>query len=247
MLSKFFEFKEESDFKPIKSFYLKDELNPKIWDNFEIDENIKEDLLKIADDYIKNLDLDIDINDIVLTGSLANFNWSDYSDFDLHIIFDFSEINKDEVLVKKYLDSVEKLWKEYHDILISGYEVELYCQDIKEKHNSTGIFSLLNNEWIKKPTRENFIPDEDLIRIKAESIMTRVDDIEDESEHEYEYKELSEKLKRVWKKIKENRQKGLDKEGEFSTENLVFKLLRRNGYIKKIIDLKTKIYDKQYK
>ena len=54
-------------------------------------------------------------------------------------------------------------------------------------------------------------------------------------------------LKKVWKKIKEGRKAGLEKEGEFSIENLVFKLLRRNGYIQKIMDIRRKAYDKQFK
>lgn len=205
-------------------------------------------MLKISNDYIEHLDIgDVDIEDIVLTGSLSNYNWSEYSDFDLHIIFDFSKINKDVELVKKYMGAAGKIWNEQHDILISGYEVEIYCQDSSEKHISSGQFSLLNNEWIKKPSKENFEPDEELIKQKASVIMDRIDDAEIDFNNHFSYKEISEKVNRILKKLKENRQKGLDKEGEYSTENLVFKLLRRNGYIKKIIDLKNKIYDKQFK
>lgn len=249
MVVKFFEFNQDRKFEPIKSFYLKDELNSKVWNkDLEINEDIKEELIRLAEDYIEHLDLeDIEVDDIIFTGSLANYNWSSYSDFDVHIIFDFSKINEDIELVKMFLDAAEKLWKEHHDILISGYEVELYCQNSSDKHISSGQFSLLDNKWIKKPSKENFVPDEDLIKIKADGIMSKIDDLEIDFIHHYDYKELSAKLKKVWKKIKENRQKGLDKEGEFSIENLVFKLLRRNGYIEKILDLKSKIYDKQFK
>jgi predicted nucleotidyltransferase len=250
MFVKFLEFKSsEKDFKVIKSFYLKDNLNSKIWnEEMEINEEVKESLLKIANDYIEHLDIgEIEIDDIVLTGSLANYNWSEYSDFDLHIVFDFKQINEDVELVQKYLVAAGKLWNEQHDILILGYEVELYGQNSSEKHISSGQFSLLNNEWIKKPSKEDFTPDEDLIKRKAQSIMDRIDDVEIDFENHYSYKELAEKVNKILKKIKDNRQKGLNEEGEFSTENLVFKLMRRNGYIKKLIDLKNKIYDKQFK
>jgi hypothetical protein len=247
MISKFFEFKGQSDqFKPIKSFYLKDNLNDKVWTDFEIDKDIREDLLKIAKDYIEYLDVDIEVEDIILTGSLANYNWSEYSDFDIHILFDFSKINEDEVLVKKYLDSAGRLWNNQHDISISGFEVELYSQNISETHISSGQFSLINNKWNKKPSKENFVPDEDLIRQKAKTIMDKIDDLESELEKEASHEELSDKITKLWKKAKENRKVGLDEEGEFSIENLVFKLMRRNGYIEKLIDLKTKIYDTQF-
>ena len=248
MIIKFLEYKGGDEFKPIKSFYLKDELNPKVWDRFEIKDEIRESLLQIANDFIDHLDLgDIEISDIMLTGSLANYNWSEYSDFDLHIVFDFSQINDDVDLVKKYLDASKSLWNEELDLLIDGYEVELYSQNTSEPHIASGQFSLLNNEWIKKPSRENFEPDEELIKNKAQTIINQIDDIEVDYESDVDYENVSTKLNKVWKKIKDNRQKGLDKEGEYSIENLVFKLLRRNGYIKLLLSLKTKIYDKQFK
>ena len=46
-------------------------------------------------------------------------------------------------------------------------------------------------------------------------------------------------------KLKEYRQSGLEKEGELSYENLVFKYLRRSGHIGKLFDEKTKIKDKE--
>ena len=172
MIIKFLEFNQESEFKPIKSFYLKDELNPKIWKDFEIDDDIREDLLKIANDYIEHLDMEeIEIEDILFTGSLSNYNWSEYSDFDIHVIFDFSKINEDEELVKKYMDASRWIWNDLHDILISGYEVELYSQNTSEKHVASGQFSLLNNKWIKKPTKEDFVPDEELIKLKYQQVL----------------------------------------------------------------------------
>lgn len=248
MVKKFFEYASENDFTPIKSFYLKEELNPKIWNNFEINEEVRENLLKISKDYISHLDIgDVEIEDIIFTGSLANLNYSSYSDFDIHVIFDFSEINEDEDFVKKYMDASRWIWNDIHDILILGYEVELYSQNISEKHVASGQFSLLNNKWIKKPTKEDFEPDEELIKLKASDIMSKIDNMEDDFKNNYDYDILSEKIKKVWKKVKDNRQKGLDKEGEYSIENLVFKLMRRNGYIKKLIELRNKVYDKQFK
>ena len=243
------EFKQAQpeEFRPIKSFYLKDTLNEKIWDGDEIDDGIREDLLSIAEDYVDYLEVDVEVQDIVLMGSLANYNWSSYSDFDVHIIFDFSEINEDRELVAKYLDAKEKIWKFRHELMVAGYEVELYAQDLDDKGVSSGQFSLLNNEWISKPSREDFEPDEALIKRKSKVIMEQIDEVEHDFEENYSYQELADKANRIMKKLKDNRKKGLDEEGEFSTENLVFKLLRRNGYICRLMELKSKIYDKQFK
>ena len=215
-LIKYFEF-NQGDLDAVKSFRVKDELNPKIWTDFEINSEVREDLLKIAQDFYGSTDLQADVDDIILTGSLSNYNWSEkYSDYDLHILINFTQVNESVELVKKYADSVKKIWNDAHDIKIKGYEVEVYIQDVSEPHTSTGVFSLLNNKWKVKPERVEFEPDEDMIEEKGKSVMMLVDDLEEEVD-------------------------------ELSLGNLVFKLLRRNGYIEKIMKLKKKSYDKQFK
>lgn len=252
-LNKYFEF-NKSDFDAIKSFYLKDELNPKLWEDFKLDSQVREDLLRIAQDFFENTKIDAEVRDIALCGSLCNYNWSEkYSDYDLHIVIDFSDVDENYELVENLCDYAKKVWNEQHDIKIKGYEVEIAIQDetdLKEALSSTrmgGVFSLLNNKWLKRPTKEDFEPDEKLIKEKAKSLMIKIDDIEDEVEED-KYESFKEKIDKVWKKIKDFRKSGLESEsGEFSIGNLVFKLLRRNGYIGKIMELKKYAYEKQFK
>jgi len=246
-LIKYFEF-NQGDLDAVKSFRIKDELNPKIWTDFEINSEVREDLLKIAQDFYGSTDLQADVDDIILTGSLSNYNWSEkYSDYDLHILIDFSQVNESVELVKKYADSVKKIWNDEHDITIKGYEVEVYIQDVSEPHTSTGVFSLLNNKWKVKPERVEFEPDENMIEEKGKSVRMLVDDLEEEVDED-KYESFLEKLQKVWDKVKNYRKSGLESEGgELSLGNLVFKLLRRNGYIEKIMKLKKKSYDKQFK
>lgn len=253
-VNKYFEF-VQSDLEPIKSFYLKDELNPKIWnEDSELDSEVREQLLQIAQDFYENIEMSADVVDVAFCGSLCNYNWSEkYSDFDLHVIIDFKDIDDNYELVEKACDYAKKVWNAQHDIKIKGYEVEIAIQDGEDLNKAIeggrmgGVFSLLNNKWIKKPERADFEPDEKLISEKAKTIMMTVDDIEEESKED-EYSEFEEKISKVWKKIKNYRQSGLESEsGEYSVGNLVFKLLRRNGYIQKIMDMKRKLYDNQFK
>jgi DNA-binding Lrp family transcriptional regulator len=246
-LVKYFEFNQQ-DLEASKSFRVKDELNPKIWDDFKIDDEVREDLLKIAQDFYASTDLEADVDDIILTGSLANYNWSEkYSDYDLHILIDFTQVNDVVDLVKKYVDSAKSIWNKEHDIKIKGYEVEVYIQDVSEPHKSTGVFSLLNNKWNVKPEQFDFEPDEDMIAEKGKSVMMMVDELEEEVDED-KYDAFIEKVKKVWEKVKNYRKSGLESEGgELSMGNLVFKFLRRNGYIGKIIELKRKSYDNQFK
>jgi len=252
-LNKFFEF-VQSDFEPIKSFYIKDELNPKLWEDFKLDVDVRKQLLQIAEDFFEDVEIETDIIDIVFVGSLCNYNWSDkYSDFDLHLIISHSDVDDNEELVEKFCDYAKKIWNNKHDIVIKGYDVEIMLQDIKslklglDTGRIGGAFSLMNNKWIKKPVKIDFVPDETMIRKKAETIMDTVDGIDD-SLNEDDYKLSESNIKKVWSKIKKYRQSGLETEsGELSIGNLVFKLLRRNGYINKVMDMRRMLYDKQFK
>jgi len=248
---KFEEF-QQKDLEPIKSFYLKDDLNTKIWDNFEIDSKVREDLLQIGRDFFESVELNCEVKDIAFCGSLCNYNWSEkYSDYDLHIIIDYKEIDENEELVEKLCDYAKKQWNMQHDITLKGYEVEVALQDVKSLKEGIstgrmgGVFSLMKNKWIKKPEKVEFIPDEDVLSKKATAIMDVVDEIESQVDED-KYSTFKEKINKIWKKIKKSRQSGLEEGGEYSTGNLVFKLLRRNGYVGKIMELKKYAYDKQF-
>ena len=132
--------------KLITSFEMQPIFNPQIWKRGRMRPEIRERLQEIAEEFIEKLDLpNADIKDIILTGSLANYNWSEYSDLDVHIVIDFKDVAEDEGLVKKYFDAVRANWNRNHDIKVKGFEVELYVQDDDESHASTGIYSLLDD------------------------------------------------------------------------------------------------------
>mgnify|MGYP000595513790 CR=1 FL=1 len=117
------------------------------------------------------------IKDIILTGSLSNYNWSKYSDLDVHVLFDFTEVSQsdDKEFVREYVNSRKVNWNEIHDITVKGFEVEMYPQDVHQPHRSTGIYSILNDEWVNEPIRREFHVDYDCVREKAEQIMGEID------------------------------------------------------------------------
>ena len=233
------------------SFKIKDELNSNIWektdDGYVMKQKVRDRLLKIANDFIEFLDVDIIITDIIMTGSLANFNWSDFSDIDVHLIADLRQYPKNLRPLYEDLFKLKKsLYKKKHDITIYGYEVELYVEDesqINEVKNSTR-FSILNNEWIEKPVKETFEIKVDRIKSKSNQWMSIIDTLI-ESVKDDDYDDAKELIQKYNDKLRKYRTCGLQKDGEFSDENLVFKVLRRNGYLDKLKDLKNKLTDKK--
>ena len=230
----------------INSFGTRDELNPKVWDNDDtLNKEVREKLLAVATEFIDFLGVPILVEDIIFTGSLANYNWSKYSDVDLHVVADFNQFSDDLLPLYQELFKVKKtLFNTDHDIKIFGYDVELYVQDSNEAHFSSGVYSVLNDEWDNKPKKENVKIDKNLIRQKSNQWMEIIDTALDAAS-DVTADDAREILKKCKNKLKKYRTCGLEKEGEYSDENLVFKVLRRNGYIEKLTNFENDVVDKE--
>jgi predicted nucleotidyltransferase len=228
--------KEEIKPDVLKSFDIKDTLLPEIFDeNNEIKKDAKAALIKIAKYFLKFLDMDLKVEDLILTGSSANYNWSNYSDIDLHVLIDFENETSDVSTLKKYFDSKKNTWNKDYDIKFKDYDVELYVQDIDEQHTSTGVYSLMKDEWIVEPKKEDVSIDYKKVYDKANEYSKLVDDLISSSEPD-EAKLVS--IEKIKDKLKKYRKLGLEKGGEKSIENIVFKALRRNKDIERLADLK---------
>ena len=231
----------------LTSFQVQEELNPKIWDDSlkKMSPKVRSRLLQIAYEFIEFLKVDIVVSDVIMTGSLSNYNWSKFSDVDLHILVDFNQFSKTELPLYEELFQLKKtIYNDKHDISIYGYEVELYVQNEIEAHFSSGVYSVLFDKWENKPKKENIKIDLELIKNKSKQWMDIIDgvieNVKDESIDEA--KQIIDKYK---KKLKKYRTCGLEEGGEYSDENLVFKVLRRNGYIEKLYQYEDNYIDKK--
>ena len=228
----------------ISSFKVQDELNPDIWyydgESYKMKPEIRISLLDIVKDYEDFIDVELDIDDITLTGSLSNFNWSEFSDVDLHILMDFENTDP---LLKKYLDSRRIIWNSLRDVTVKGFDVEIYVQDSKEPHFASGVYSVLYNDWIVEPKEEEVSIDSKKILNKSKNWMSQIDKFEVNSRRQ-EPDEVLEDIQKFKDKIKKYRGSGLEDKGEYSYENLTFKFLRRNGYLKKLNDIRNYLIDK---
>jgi len=230
----------------LSSFHLQDELNPKIWESSDkMSSKVRDRLLEIAYQFIEFLGVDVIISDVVMTGSLANYNWSQYSDVDLHLIADFDQFSEKELPLYEELFKLKKtLFNDKHNITIYGYDVELYVQNDVEAHFSSGEYSVLFDEWKNKPKKEDVEIDTALIKTKSEHWMKTIDEVIDDSK-EKSMESGVDSISKVKDKLKKYRTAGLENGGEMSDENLVFKVLRRNGYIQKLFDFQDEYQDKK--
>jgi hypothetical protein len=231
-----------------KSFQPQKELNPKIWEEvdgeYKMNPNVRKGLLKVVSSFYDTIKVDFLMDDVILTGSLANYNWSEYSDFDLHLLVDFDQFKKSEhEVLKNLFDSKKLLYNLKHTIKIKNYPVEVYVQDIDENHTSGGVYSLMYDKWLVEPQSLDVEVDENEIISKSKHWMDKIDTLENN------IKSLSlDKGKKLISKLKDQlknyRKSGLEKD-EMSLENLVYKFLRRRGYLEKLIDLPNQLETKK--
>lgn len=236
----------------LKSFNLKDELNPKIWVNpnsssSKMVPKVRETLLEIANDFIEFLDVDIIVSDIVMTGSLSNYNWSNYSDVDIHVIVDFSQFPENVKTLYEELFYLKKaIYGNKQNIKIFGYDVELYVEDenLDKEVKNIAIYSILYDKWVSNPKKDSVNINRKNVTEKAKQWMKIIDGVADNIQDE-DIDTAKSIIKKYVDKIRKYRECGLESGGEYSDENLVFKILRRNGYLEKIRDMKNKLVDKR--
>ncbi len=206
------------------------ELNPEVWIGEELNPVIKEKLLEIAEEFLEFLELEIDVEDITFTGSLANYTYTKYSDFDIHIITDFNSYGEDKEVIEDYFNAKKTVWNTTRNITIKGYDVEMYVQDTSAEHYSTGVYSLKNDKWIvePKPIKDKTEIDPAQVAVKKKAMLDIIN-YALASDCDVECAE------RAKDKFKEFRKAGLEKGGELSPENLAFKELRRSGDIEKLM------------
>ena len=240
--NKWREYLSEIDVDP-SNFEPKYDLNQRIWQDLRMDPKVRARCLKIVDEFLDSFDIEVEFEDIILTGSIASYHWNDKSDIDLHVMIDYDKIDENDDLLKELFNLKRLQWNKSHEIMIRGHEVELYMQDVNEDHYSLGEFSVFFNKWIKKPSLEDSNIDFGLVEKKADQFAEEIDEV-GRLNDKAEYREAYKLAKRIAKRLKKARATALEKDGVMSTLNLVFKALRNADYIAKLMSLKSGSYDK---
>jgi predicted nucleotidyltransferase len=210
-------------------------LNPKLWERWQekriggsISYTLKDEVLnklrEIGKAFIEFLDIPKDaVKDIRLLGSSANYNYTKYSDIDLHLVVDFNKVHKDCPIVAGYLLAQKAVFNKDHDIAIYGIPVELYAESTEDNTASNGVYSVKEGRWVKEPSEPKVNVNDLAVRAKYEELEKAIEMVGSQED-----------AKNLLDKIYILRKAGLEKGGEFSVENIVFKKLRDHGLISKL-------------
>lgn len=201
------------------------DLNPKIWMGDHLKPQVRYKLLQIAKHFIDFIDLpNINLKDITISGSNAAYSYTEHSDIDLHLIVDIPE--EKEFIYKPLYDAKKNQYNFNHDIKIKGIDVELYVQDADDEHHSLGVYSVLDDKWLSTPTMATVKIDDSDVEQKVKNYLNKImqaltsDDIDT--------------AQSVADEIRKLRKSGLEQGGEFSIENIAFKVLRTKGFIEQL-------------
>lgn len=200
------------------------QLSPKAWQKNRLRPEVRYKLLNAAKYFIQSLNVPgFRLIDVVLTGSMANYNYTRFSDFDVHVITNYQDLACDDVAEELYR-AKKSLWNERHDIIVRGHEVEMYVEDQNQPPVSAGIYSLLDDRWLK-------IPSYNPPKINDAALNSKVQDLIKLIEKTIHTADDAGDIERLSNKLRKMRQAGLDANGEYSIENLAYKVLRNLGYL----------------
>ena len=225
-----------------------DSLNPKLFTKDELlKASVKNKLLEIVDEFIEDLkeqEIKIKIDDILLIGSNASYNYTKDSDIDLHILTNVKATGYDSKLCGALYGAFRTIFNKNFDIKVFDIPVEIFVETEESARASNGVYSVKKNKWVKKPVIEE-IPDYDkdalekLVSVwetKYKKIEAEIKD--DKLKNETKVVKL---LEDIYEKL---RKKGIAK-GEYAIENLAFKELRNKGYLDKLKEYKNTLTSKR--
>jgi hypothetical protein len=216
-------------------------LNPNLWDNDQLKPEVADKLHQIADAFTDFINVpELAIQDIIITGSNANYNWTEQSDIDLHLIVDISDFRlRCPELADEFFNDKKTLWNDQHDIEIYDQPVEVYVQPSDQPHVASGQYSLSDSGWIVFP---EYRPP----KIDDTAVMAKVEQYKYEIDHIIEIRAGNKEVDRMKYRLGRMRRSGLARAGEFSVENITFKTLRNAGYIGKLYDYGDFLMNKKY-
>ena len=223
-----------------------DELNPKLFTDNKLKNEVREKILDIVDEFASDLAADkvnLDIDDIILIGSNVSYNYTKDSDLDIHLVVNSKSLDCPENITNALYSAYRSLFNRKFDIDFYGIPVEIYVETENSARVSNGVYSVKEDEWIKEPELTD-IPELDQEAFdklykeweaKCEDLIKEIeaDNLEDEAD-----------IVAMIEDIYELRKSGIS-EGEYSIQNLVFKELRNNKYLDGLKEYKDKLIAKR--
>lgn len=206
---------------------MQKELNPKLWEDKKLKRDVREAIIDIVSEFMDNLIIPVEILDVRVVGSNASYNYTEHSDLDVHIISNLELVGSPTEIVQALYNSERSNFNRTHNIKIKGIDVELYVEDVKSSVTSNGIYSVIDDIWIKEPqmVKERSVKiDKKELRDLVNSVKSVLADGD------------SDDIKDCINMLYLMRKDSIATDGEYGVGNLLFKEIRNRGLLDALKD-----------
>ena len=206
---------------------MQKELNPKLWEDKKLKRDVREAIIDIVSEFMDNLIIPVEILDVRVVGSNASYNYTEHSDLDVHIISDLELVGSPTEIVQALYNSERSNFNRTHNIKIKGIDVELYVEDVNSSVTSNGIYSVIDDIWIKEPqiVKERSVKiDKKELRDLVNSVKSVLADGD------------SDDIKDCINMLYLMRKDSIATDGEYGVGNLLFKEIRNRGLLSALKD-----------
>lgn len=206
---------------------MQKELNPKIWEDKKLKRDVREAIIDIVSEFMDNLIIPVEILDVRVVGSNASYNYTEHSDLDVHIISNLELVGSPTEIVQALYNSERSNFNRTHNIKIKGIDVELYVEDVNSSVTSNGIYSVIDDIWIKEPQ----IIKERSVKIDKKELRDLVNSVK------YVLADGdSDDIKDCINMLYLMRKDSIATDGEYGVGNLLFKEIRNRGLLSALKD-----------
>ena len=206
---------------------MQKELNPKLWGDKKLKRDVREAIIDIVSEFMDNLIIPVEILDVRVVGSNASYNYTEHSDLDVHIISNLELVGSPTEIVQALYNSERSNFNRTHNIKIKGIDVELYVEDVNSSVTSNGIYSVIDDIWIKEPqmVKERSVKiDKKELRDLVNSVKSVLADGD------------SDDIKDCINMLYLMRKDSIATDGEYGVGNLLFKEIRNRGLLSALKD-----------
>ncbi len=209
-------------------------LPPQFFDGTKLKDAVRDKSIAFANARFLELGLPgLQIIDMLYVGSLASFEYDDLSDVDIHIILDPASFPGEKAMLRRYLSKFNDLNEFlYGRVTFYGRKADFsfYADTVENRlEPGVGVYSLFARDWPSAPQAAPIRFSRERIVTELKDFIARYNDLATAYAKDKRYFECD-AFSRLREEVRLYRRKGIAKDGIRSTENIVYRALRRvNG------------------
>lgn len=208
-----------------------DSLPAALFDGDKVKPSLRQKAMDFAQARFRDLGLkDLRILDMLFVGSLASYEHDDLSDVDVHVIIDPASWSGDPALLRRHLRAVNDLNEFLYDrVTLFGRKADytFYLDTVENRiEPGVGIYSLFKETWLEPPKAATARFSRETVEADLLRFVRRYNDLVAAYAKDKKafacgaFSDLREEVRLY-------RRKGIAADGIRSTENIVYRALRR--------------------